>query len=163
MKRLLAYCATAVAFSYACVAFAQHGAVGGEWREYSGDLGASKYSPLDQINRSNVARLGIVWRRPAVDAAVTAAAPRVRVGANFHSTPLMVGGVLYAPNAIGFVEAFDAGTGKTLWVEPPLDSTPTGYRGGTTRGVAYWRSGDDVRILAQHSQYLLALDAKTGK
>ena len=163
MKRLLTYCATVTTLFYSCVGFAQHGAVGGEWREYSGDLGASKYSPLNQINRSNVGRLRIEWRRPAVDASVIAAAPRVRVGANFHSTPLMVGGVLYAPNAIGFVEAFDAGTGKTLWVEQPLDSTPTGYRGGTTRGVAYWQSGDDSRILAQHSQYLLALDAKTGK
>ena len=75
----------------------------------------------------------------------------------------MVGGVLFAPNAIGFVEAFDAGTGKTLWVEPPLDSGPTGYRGSTTRGVAYWRSGDDARLLVQHSEYLLALDPKTGK
>src|SRR5262249_10857480 len=129
----------------------------------SGDLGATKYSPLEQINRSNVAQLRVEWRRRALDAAVIAAAPQLRAGANFHSTPLMVGGVLYAPNAVGFVEAFDAGTGKTLWVEPPLDASPTGYRGGTTRGVAYWRSGNDARILVQHTQHLLALDAKTGR
>ena len=64
MKRLLAFCATVTAFFYSCVGVAQHGAVGGEWREYSGDTGASKYSPLDQINRSNVAQLRVVWRRP---------------------------------------------------------------------------------------------------
>ena len=163
MKSLLARCATITALFYSCWAFAQHGAVDGEWREYSGDLGASKYSPLDQINRSNVARLRITWRRPALDAAVIAAAPRLRATANLRGTPLMVGGVLFAPNAIGFVEAFEAGTGKTLWVEPPLDSGPTGYRGTTTRGVGYWRSGDDARILVQHSEYLLALEAKTGR
>ena len=163
MKRLLAYCATVTAAFCTCSAFAQHGAVGGEWREYSGDLGATKYSPLNQINRSNVAQLRIEWRRPSLDAAVLAASPQVRAGGNFHSTPVMVSGVLYAPNSVGFVEAFDAGTGKTLWVEPPLDGSPTGYRGGTTRGVAYWQSGNDVRILVQHTQHLLALDAKTGK
>ena len=59
-------------------AVAQNGATNGEWREYSGDLGASKYAPLDQIDRSNVARLRIAWRRPALDAIVTAQAPRMR-------------------------------------------------------------------------------------
>jgi quinoprotein glucose dehydrogenase len=163
MRKMLAFCVVGTALFSACVASAQHGAVGGEWREYSGDSGASKYSPLDQINRSNVAQLRVVWRRPALDAAVIAAAPRVRATANLRGTPLMVGGVLFAPNAVGFVEAFDAGTGNTLWVEPPLDSGPTGYRGSTTRGVAYWRNGDDARILVQHSEYLLALDAKSGR
>jgi quinoprotein glucose dehydrogenase len=163
MKTLLARCVAFTAFCYTGAVFAQHGAVGGEWRNYSGDSGATKYSPLDQIDRSNVARLRVLWRRPALDAAIVAAAPRLRAGRNFRSTPLMVGGVLFAPNAVGFVEAFDAGTGATLWVEPPLDAGPTGYRGATTRGVGYWRSGDDARILVQHSEYLLALDAKTGR
>jgi quinoprotein glucose dehydrogenase len=163
MKRMLRSCAAGAVALYVCAALAQHGATGGEWREYSGDSGASKYSPLDQIDRSNVATLRIAWRRPALDAAVVARAPRLRAAATFRSTPLMIGGVLYAPNAVGFVEAFDAGTGKTLWVEPPLDAGETGYRGASTRGVGYWASGDDARILAQHSEYLLALDAKTGR
>lgn len=46
---------------------AQKGAVGGEWRAHSGDLGSTKYAPLDQITRDNVARLRIAWRRPSVD------------------------------------------------------------------------------------------------
>ncbi len=163
MKSMFACCLTVATIFYTGLGFAQRGADGSEWREYSGDSGATKYSPLDQINRSNVTNLRVVWRRPALDAAVVAAAPRLRARANFHSTPLMVGGVLFAPNAIGFVEAFDAGTGNTLWVEPPLDTGPSGYRGATTRGVGYWRSGDDERILVQHSEYLLALDAKTGQ
>jgi len=132
MKNLLARCAVGAALLYTCTALAQHGAVGGEWREYSGDAGATKYSPLDQIDRSNVARLAIAWRRPALDAAVLAQSPRLRAASTFRSTPLMVGGVLYASNAVGFVEAFDAGTGSTLWVEPPLDDGPTGYRGAST-------------------------------
>ena len=140
--RLLA-CAVGASLLYVSATSAQHGAVGGEWREYSGDSGASKYSPLDQIDRTNVARLRIAWRRPALDAAVLAQSPRLRAASTFRSTPLMVGGVLYASNGVGFVEAFDAGTGKTLWVEPPLDDGPTGYRGASTRGIGYWQSGND--------------------
>ena len=45
----------------------------GEWRAYGGDKGYTRYSPLDQINADNVAKLQIVWRRPAIDASSPAA------------------------------------------------------------------------------------------
>jgi hypothetical protein len=44
----------------------------------------------------NVARLRVVWRRPHLDPALLEANPRLRPGNNFRSTPIMVGGVLYA-------------------------------------------------------------------
>ena len=47
---------------------AQHGIRNGEWRSYNGDAGSTKYAPLDQINRDNVSKLQLLWRRPAVDA-----------------------------------------------------------------------------------------------
>ena len=172
-------------------AYAQRGAPDGEWLAYSSDAASSKYSALDQIDKSNVARLAVAWRRPSLDAAVLAQAPDMRAGKQFRGTPLKIDGVLYAPNAVGFVEAFDPGTGKTIWVEPPLEQGPNGYRGASTRGIAYWsnlggsnsggpnsggstsggassspRPGDgggDARILVQHTEYLLALDPKTGK
>jgi quinoprotein glucose dehydrogenase len=152
-----------VTLLFAAAACARHGAADGEWRAYSGDAGATKYSPLAQINKANVASLRIAWRRPALDAAVLAQAPQMRAGRTFRSTPLMIDGVLYAPNGVGFVEAFDPGTGRTLWVEPPLEAGPTGYRGASTRGIGYWRNGNDERLLVQHTEYLLALDLKTGK
>jgi quinoprotein glucose dehydrogenase len=71
--------------------------------------------------------------------------------------------VLYAPNGSGFVEAFDPGTGETLWVEPPIEPGPNGYGGTATRGVGYWENGNDRRILTQHHEYLFALDAATGR
>jgi quinoprotein glucose dehydrogenase len=135
----------------------------GQWRAYGGDNAALRYAPLDQINRSNVAKLGMVWRRPAVDASILTAVPRLRPERSFRATPLMVDGVLYSPNGIGFVEAFDAGTGKTVWIEQPFEQGAEGYRGTSTRGVAYWTDGRDARILVQRSQYLIALNAKTGK
>ncbi len=39
----------------------QHGATRGEWRSHSGDLGATKYSPLDQITADNFADLEVSW------------------------------------------------------------------------------------------------------
>lgn len=39
----------------------------GEWRYYNADAGGSKYSPLDAIDKSNVARLGVAWRHVALD------------------------------------------------------------------------------------------------
>jgi quinoprotein glucose dehydrogenase len=161
--RLLASTTAFAALLVAPVAFGQRGATDGEWHAYSGDLGASKYSPLSQIDESNVARLRIAWRRPALDAAVTAAAPQMRAASTFRSTPLMIDGVLYAGNGVGFVEAFDAGTGKTLWVEPPLAPGPNGYGGTATRGIGYWRDGDNERLLVQHNEHLFALDLETGK
>src|SRR5262245_35802799 len=95
---------------------AQQGARGGEWTRYGGDSGTTKYAPLDQINKDNVARLRIAWRRPAVDASISSKVADFSYSGNFRSTPLMIGGVLYSPNGIGLVEAFHPGTGKTLWV-----------------------------------------------
>jgi glucose dehydrogenase len=144
-------------------AMAQTGALNGEWRDYAGDNAASRYAPLDQIDRTNVGSLRIAWRRPAIDASILDVVPGLRAERSFRATPLMVDGVLYSPNGIGFVEAFDAGTGQTIWIEPPFESGSAGYSGTSTRGVAYWTDGSNERILVQRSSYLMALDARTGK
>ncbi len=67
----------------------------GEWRDYGGDQGYTKSSPLDQINKDNVSRLQIAWRRPAVAEEIQSQAPKLVVGNSFRSSPVMVGGVLY--------------------------------------------------------------------
>ena len=144
----------------ALAAHGQSSRAGEEWRYYSGDNGATKYSALDQINAANVARLQIAWRRPHIDPALAAANPKLPQLRNFRSTPIMIGGVLYASNGIGLAEAFDAGTGQTIWVQQvPAEELRAG---GSNRGVAYWTDGRDARILTHRNQYLYALDAKTG-
>ena len=143
-------------------AFAQQGATNGEWSVYAGDLGSTKYSPLDQINEANVSGLRIAWRRPSVDPSILASVPDLRYANDFRTTPLMIDGVLYAPNSVGLVEAFDAGTGNTIWVQEPLEDGPNAYVGVGTRGVAYWADGADRRIFVHRGQYLMALNATTG-
>ena len=131
--RRLTHCCLALGLCLAANASAQTG--GGEWRAYSGDPGSMKYAPLDQINKTNVKSLRIAWRRPAVDPGLLARDPKLEVPNNFRATPLMVNGVLYSPNGIGLVEAFDASTGKTIWIQEPPPSRE-GLRGDSTRGVS---------------------------
>ena len=133
-----------------------------EWRYYSGDNGSTKYSPLDQIDKSNVANLKIAWRRPQVDPSLLQGAT-VRIFNNFRSTPIMVNGVLYASNGVGLAEAFDPETGKTLWVQSP---GAEGLRGTANRGVAYWADpatslragGAEARIITFRGSSLYALN-----
>jgi len=61
---------------------------GAEWRNYAANLASTKYSPLDQINASNVNRLQIAWRGKSNNFG-----PRIE--GNMETTPLMIGGVLY--------------------------------------------------------------------
>ncbi len=138
----------------------------GEWRSYSGDPGSMRYSALDQINRENVGKLAIAWRRPALDASFVGATPvdGATPANDFIASPLMIDGVLYSPNQIGLVEAFDPGTGKTIWLQQPYPDEPEGgLRGSATRGVAYWTNGTTRRLFVTRGEYLIALDPATGK
>ena len=58
----------AIVMAMAVPVSAQHGApASGEWPTYGGDLGGTKYSPLEQIDRDNFDRLEIVWRWRSAD------------------------------------------------------------------------------------------------
>src|SRR5438874_812727 len=85
---------------------AQRGAVNGEWRYYGGDAAGTKYSPLDQINASNVKQLQIVWRWKSENFGP-------RPDYNWEVTPLMIGGVLYfTAGSRRAAVAVDAATGE---------------------------------------------------
>ena len=146
------------------VGAAQQGARGGQWASYGGDSGSTKYAPLDQINKGNVSQLRVAWRRPAVDTSISSKFPDLTHSNNFRATPVMIDGVLYSPNGIGLVEAFHPGTGKTLWVQEPFPDEPAqGLRGDSARGVSPWSDGNQRRLFVIRGEYLIALDARTGK
>ncbi|OLB60588.1 MAG: hypothetical protein AUI11_13335 [Acidobacteria bacterium 13_2_20CM_2_66_4] len=111
----------------------------GEWRTYGGDKGFTRYSGLDQINRENVKNLRPVWRRPAIDPQVLEKFPDLVPSNYFRGTPIMIDGVLYAPDGVGLIEAFDAATSRTIWVQQPTRPTLKEATGQSTRGVTYWR------------------------
>jgi quinoprotein glucose dehydrogenase len=138
---------------------AQSGAANGEWRSYGGDLGHTRYSPLDQINATNFGKLELAWRFKT-----DSLGPRPEY--QFESTPLMIKGVVYSTaGSRRAVVALDAGTGELLW----MHSENEGARGAAAprqlsgRGLAYWSDGREERILYVTPGYrLIALDAKTG-
>ena len=140
----------------------------GEWPAYAGTYAAARYSPLTQIDRSNAKDLHVVWRWKSPDMAIKEANPKVGPTRANESTPLMVGGTLYTSTSLSQVAAIDAATGETKWVfDPKIYENGLGIPandGWLHRGVAYWRSGDDERIvmLTAFAQ-MIALDAKTGK
>lgn len=134
-----------------------------EWSYFGGDHAATRYSALDLIDRNNVHDLEIVWRRPAADPALLAAFPDLQPNAYLRSTPIMVDGVLYAPDALGFVEAFDPATGETIWRQTPLGSTLEEVAGRSTRGVSYWTDGTEQRLLLVRGEYLYAVDPASGR
>ncbi len=136
------------------------GTENGEWRHYSGDLGATKYSPLDQISKENVARLRVAWRHGQVSEELRAANPQLRVSNNFRATPIMVDGVLYASNGVGLATAIDPESGRTLWTQKADEPLLAGQ---ALRGVAFWGRGADARVLTYRGRFLFALDPKTGE
>ena len=58
---------------------AQYGATNGEWRTYGGDLGSTKYSPLDQIDATNFQDLRLAWRWASADGSLDLEAIRQQV------------------------------------------------------------------------------------
>jgi quinoprotein glucose dehydrogenase len=140
-------------------ASAQYGARDGEWRFYGGDSGTTKYSPLDQINASNVKDLKIIWEWKAQNFGR-------RPDFNWEVTPLMAGGVLYfTAGTRRDAVAVDAATGETLWMYR-LDEGPRGQivARAVNRGLAYWSDGkgDDRILLISPGFQLVALHARTG-
>src|SRR5262249_39544690 len=77
--------------------------------------------------------------------------------------PVIVDGVLYATSPELKVFALNAATGKEIWTFDPFRAGAAQHALGVNRGVTYWRSGSDRRILACAGQRLYALDAASGR
>ena len=166
-QRITAIVVAATLLWWSAVA-AQQGTPDRGWPTYGGDLGSTKYSPLDQIDSDSVERLQLVWRWESPDNAIVTEhrTTLATFPAAFKSTPVLVEGVLYIKTSMSQAAAIDAATGDTLWVFDP--GTWEGERpantGFNSRGVAYWSDGRDARIfLPTGNAYLWALDARTGR
>ncbi|WP_296386572.1 pyrroloquinoline quinone-dependent dehydrogenase [Reyranella sp.] len=139
----------------------------GEWPVYGGSNGALRWSPLDSIDKTNAAKLQVVWRWRSADHGVREQKPGIAASFTNESTPIMVGGTLYVSTSMSQVASLDAATGKTRWVYDPRTYENTVHpanNGWANMGVAYWKGGDDERVFVLTADaYLLALDARTGQ
>jgi len=117
-----------------------------DWPRYGGNAENNHYSPLEQINRSNVAKLQVAWTFDTGEEG------------GLQTNPLIVNGVLYGITPTQKIFALDAASGKLRW---KFDSGIKGTQ--PDRGLAYWGSGASSRVLVGVMNYLYALDAATGK
>ena len=143
--------AATLAFAASAGVRADSGLPEGDWRTINRDLAATRYSPLDQINRSNVSGLEQAWSTP--------------LRAFGNAVPLVIDGMMYV-SAGTKVFALDADSGAEIWTHDEPRPEGQQFGGGVSgRGVGYW-AGDKKakpRILVMAGNKLLALDAATGK
>ena len=128
-----------------------------DWRVAGGEPGNSRYSPLDQINTTNVAQLGVAWIYHTKDL------PADR--GEIQATPIVVDGILYTTTPALAVVALRGENGKQIWRFDPR-TTPHAPRTALThvnRGVVYWAEGSDRRVFVSAGRRLYALDAHTGR
>lgn len=117
-----------------------------DWPAYNGGVNGDHYSPLSQINRSNVGGLRVAWRFDTGEKGDT------------QTNPLVVGRILYACTPTGKIIALDAASGRLLWRfdSGVQDSQPV-------RGLTWWSEGRERRLFAGVMHYLYALDPATGR
>ncbi|MDB4874176.1 MAG: Pyrrolo-quinoline quinone repeat-containing protein [Gemmatimonadetes bacterium] len=157
-RRYVAVASLALAASRAA-----HAQAGNDWPAYAGDLGATKYSTLADVNRTNVSTLARAWEWATGE--TPNAANRTRPG-NFQATPLMIGDTLYLSTSYNRVVALDANSGRELWAYDPkayVIGQPPNGTGFVHRGVATWSDGTQRRIFMNSRWNLIALDAATGR
>ena len=115
-----------------------------DWLSWRRDHSASGYSPLQQVNRQNVGKLGLAWAWPMEDG-------------HQEQEPIVYKGVMYLPHSNNVVQALNARTGELIWEyrrELPEDTTRSG-----TRNIAIYQ---DKIFLGTLDGYLVALGARTG-
>ena len=133
----------------------------GEWVEWGGDSGGTRFSPLDQIHRDNVAELESAWTHRCGE---ISDGSRNRTRTAYECTPLMADGTLFVTTPYNRVLALDPESGRERWsFDPGLDLEKR-YNLWANRGVSLWRSGSERRLLhGTLDGRLVALDARTGK
>jgi glucose dehydrogenase len=136
----------------------RRGTENGEWRTLGGDIGHTRYSPLDQITPANFETLKEAWKFSPIDVVGPMTA---------RATPSYVGGrLLSVAGPRRHVVSIDPVSGKLLWnwAEPETYRSKYSMRTAYGKGVAYTEiNGKGVVFISTPGFFLVALDADTGK
>jgi quinohemoprotein ethanol dehydrogenase len=120
------------------------------WPTTGRDFGKSHYSPMNRINKNNIASLGFAWEY------------QTHTNRGLEATPIVIDGVMYTSGVMGRAYALDAKSGKEIWTfDPKVDGQVSRKAccDNVNRGVAVWRG--TVYVAALDGR-LFALDAATG-
>ncbi len=120
----------------------------GDWLHWRRTANAHGYSPLSQIDASNVERLQLAWVWGMEDGVS-------------QSTPIVRDGVLYLPNQGNVIQALDAAEGTLLWEYRRQFPERMGS-GADSRSLRSLAIFEDLIIVATRDAALVALDARTG-
>jgi quinoprotein glucose dehydrogenase len=129
-----------------------------DWPMFNRDLAGTRFSPLTQINASNVTNLKQVWTyklRPHDGKPLTGQSPSELFQ---EITPIVVNGIMYMP-AANRVVALEPETGKEIWTYELKEGQ------ASFRGVSYWPGdkSNPPRILFTSGRKLVAINAVTGE
>ncbi|HVW87443.1 MAG TPA: PQQ-binding-like beta-propeller repeat protein, partial [Bryobacteraceae bacterium] len=122
----------------------------------------TKYSPLRQINRSNVDKLEVAWTFHTGDLYAGSKGGLRGKASSFETTPVYEDGVLFITTPFGRVIALEPDTGKQIWAFDPQIDKGAGYGDFANRGVSTWRdprTGKRTIFIATIDARLFALDA----
>ena len=123
-----------------------------DWISYNRDWSETRFSPLDQINATNVAKLGLAWSFDI---------PNVGAGNRQEATHLFANGVLYSITPWSVVYAVDGRTGKELWQsDPEANRSASACCGVVNRGIALYEGKVIAPVIDGRMR---ALDMQTGK
>jgi alcohol dehydrogenase (cytochrome c) len=120
----------------------------GNWMLYRRTYDGQGYSPLDQINTSNVKNLTPAWTFST------------GVVEGHEAPPIINNGVMFVATPMGQVIALNAKTGDQYWRYKRQLPDDLFQLHPTSRGVGLWQ---DKLYLATTDDHVVALDAKTGK
>jgi quinohemoprotein ethanol dehydrogenase len=123
----------------------------GEWLTYGRTYDEQRHSPLAQIDRANVGRLGLAWYAD------------LDTARGQEATPLVIDGAIFISTAWSKVKAFDARSGRPLWSYDPKVPPETAVKACcdvVNRGLAAW--GNKL-YLGTLDGRLVALDRNTGR
>ncbi|AUD04319.1 outer membrane protein assembly factor BamB family protein [Spirosoma pollinicola] len=129
-----------------------------DWPTYGGNNAGNRYSPLSQINTQTVKQLQLAWAYDTGDNKDAS-----QRGMDIQCQPIVIKGVLYGTSPRMKLFAVDAATGRQHWQFDPFADPDKKPRFHPVRGVMYWESGDDRRILYTVGSFLYAVNASTGK
>ena len=137
-----------------------------EWPAYGRDPGGARFSPLTDINRSNVARLTPAWTFRTGHLGI-----ETDSDSRFETMPIVVDGSLYLTTPLGELIALDPATGAERWRFDPKSRRKADYGDFANRGVSTWldakaAAGAPCRrriFVATIDARLFAVDGATGR